>query len=104
VAIPVDPPPSGKTFATFDFNAAPGIRKSHLLTLAAGDDWINNRGNLLLFGQSGTGKTHVVAAIGHLLIDTGRRLLFCTTTDMVQKLQAARRDLNQAFRTPRRTV
>ena len=27
-------------------------------------------------------------------IDTGRRVLFCSTTDMVQKLQAARRDLS----------
>ena len=32
--------PAGKTFATFDFDAAPGIRKPHLLSLAAGDDWI----------------------------------------------------------------
>src|SRR3546814_1317062 len=55
--------PAGKTFATFDFDAAPGIRKPHLLSLAAGDDWIENGGNLLLFGQSGTGKTHAVAAI-----------------------------------------
>src|SRR3546814_8920504 len=62
--------PAGKTFATFDFDAAPGIRKPHLLSLAAGDDWIESGGNLLLFGQSGTGKTHAVAAIGHALIDT----------------------------------
>ncbi len=86
--------PAGKTFATFDFDAAPGIRKPHLLSLAAGDNWIESGGNLLLFGQSGTGKTHAVAAIGHALIDTGRRVLFCSTTDMVQKLQAARRDLS----------
>jgi DNA replication protein DnaC len=86
--------PAGKTFATFDFDAAPGIRKPHLLSLAAGDDWVNSGGNLLLFGQSGTGKTHVIAAIGHALIDIGRRVLFSTTTDMVQKLQAARRDLS----------
>src|SRR3546814_20294799 len=49
---------------------------------------------MLRFGQSGTGKTHAVAAIGHALIDTGRRVLFCSTTDMVQKLQSARRDLS----------
>src|SRR3546814_16557458 len=85
--------PAGKTFATFDFDAAPGIRKPHLLSLAAGDDWIESGGNLLLFGQSGTGKTHAVAAISHALIDAGRRVLFCSTNDMVQKLQAARRDL-----------
>ena len=72
----------------------PATRKPHLLSLAAGDNWIESGGNLLLFGQSGTGKTHAVAAIGHALIDTGRRVLFCSTTDMVQKLQAARRDLS----------
>lgn len=85
--------PAGKTFATFDFDAAPGIRKPHLLALASGEDWISSGANLLVFGQSGTGKTHTVSAIGHALIDAGRRVLFSTTTDMVQKLQAARRDL-----------
>src|SRR3546814_2714604 len=49
---------------------------------------------MLRCGQSGTGKTHAVAAIGHALIDTGRRVLLCSTTDMVQKLQSARRDLS----------
>ena len=37
---------------------------------------------------------NAIAAIGHALIDAGRRVMFCTTTDMVQKLQAARRDLS----------
>src|SRR3546814_8771243 len=76
------------------FDAPPGIRKPHLCSRAAGDDWSENGGNLLLFGQSGTRKTHAVAAIGHALIDTGWRVLFCSTTDMVQKLQSARRDLS----------
>jgi ABC-type glutathione transport system ATPase component len=55
--------PAGKTFATFDFDAAPGIRKAHMLSLASGDGWIDSGGNLLIFGQSGTGKTHTIAAI-----------------------------------------
>lgn len=86
--------PAGKTFASFDFDAASGIRKPHLLSLATGERWIDNGDNLLLFGQSGTGKTHAIAAIGHALIDAGRRVLFCTTTDMVQRLQTARRELS----------
>ena len=85
--------PEGKTFATFDFGAAPGVRKPHLLALAAGDGWIKTGDNLLVFGQSGTGKSHTVAAIGHALIDAGHRVLFSATTDMVQRLQTARRDL-----------
>jgi DNA replication protein DnaC len=43
--------------------------------------------------STGTGKTHAAAAIGAGLIDHGYRVLFTRTTDLVQKLQAARRDL-----------
>jgi DNA replication protein DnaC len=85
--------PEGKTFATFDFSAAPGARKPHLLALATGDGWIKTGANLLVFGQSGTGKSHVVSAIGHALVDAGHRVLFTATTDMVQRLQTARREL-----------
>jgi DNA replication protein DnaC len=85
--------PAGKSLATFDFDAAPGLRKAHILSLATGEGWIGSGANLLLFGQSGTGKSHVLAAIGSALIDAGRRVLFIRTTDMVQKLQNARREL-----------
>src|SRR3546814_1112128 len=56
--------PAGKTFATFDFDAAPGIRNPHLLSLAPGDDWIDNGGQPPLFGQTGTGKQHGVLPLG----------------------------------------
>ena len=48
---------------------------------------------ILFFGPSGTGKTHLAAAFGTALVDNGKRVLFTRTTDLVQKLQAARRDL-----------
>ncbi|WP_370457168.1 ATP-binding protein [Salipiger sp. PrR003] len=44
-------------------------------------------------GASSAGKTHVLCAIGHALVEAGRRVLYTRTTDMVQRLQAARRDL-----------
>ncbi|WP_305848703.1 ATP-binding protein [Mangrovicoccus sp. HB161399] len=44
-------------------------------------------------GNSGVGKTHVLCAIGHALVEAGRRVLYTRTADMVQGLQAARRDL-----------
>ena len=44
-------------------------------------------------GPSGVGKSHLAAALGTALVDAGRRVLFTRTTDLVQKLQAARRDL-----------
>jgi DNA replication protein DnaC len=85
--------PPGKTFETFDFAAAAAIRKAHIAALATGNAWIEPGANILIFGPSGTGKTHVAAAIGAGLIDHGYRALFSRTTDLVQKLQAARRDL-----------
>ncbi len=85
--------PAGKTFASFDFVAAPGLRKQQMLALGAGGDWIANGDNLLIFGQSGAGKSHVLAAICHALVDAGKRVLFTRTIDMVQRLQTARRDL-----------
>jgi len=85
--------PHGKTFATLDFAVVPTIRKAHVMALAEGDAWIEQGGNLLIFGPSGTGKTHLAAAFGTALVDKGKRVLFTRTTDLVQKLQAARRDL-----------
>src|SRR5271170_4343093 len=65
----------------------PELSKPHLLALGAGGDWIKNGDNLLVFGESGTGKSHALAAICHALIDAGKRVLFTQTIDMVQRLQ-----------------
>ena len=44
-------------------------------------------------GRPVAGKTHLAAALGLALIEKGWRVLFTRTTDLVQKLQIARRDL-----------
>jgi DNA replication protein DnaC len=84
--------PGGKTLATFDFKAIPAVPRKQAEALAAGD-WIETGGNLIAIGNSGAGKTHLLCAIGHALIEAGRRVLYTRTTDLVQRLQAARRDL-----------
>ena len=48
--------PPGKTLDTFDFEAVPVISKAQVMALAAGDAWLNNGANLLLFGPPGGGK------------------------------------------------
>ncbi|WP_430641329.1 ATP-binding protein [Bradyrhizobium forestalis] len=45
-------------------------------------------------GPPGGGKSHLAAAIGLAIIENGWRVLFTRTTDLVQKLQLARRELN----------
>jgi DNA replication protein DnaC len=85
--------PAGKSFATFDFAAVPMINKSQITALASGGSWLDKGANLLAFGPPGVGKSHLGAALGQALIENGYRVLFTRTTDMVQRLQAARRDL-----------
>jgi len=85
--------PVGKTLAGFDFEAVPMVSKAQVMALAAGDAWLNNGANLLLFGPPGGGKSHLAAALGFALVEGGWRVLFTRTTDLVQRLQIARREL-----------
>lgn len=85
--------PAGKTLDSFDFEAVPMISKAQVMAITAGDSWLSKGANLLLFGPPGGGKSHLAAAIGIALIENGWRVLFSRTTDLVQKLQVARREL-----------
>jgi DNA replication protein DnaC len=85
--------PAGKTLATFDCNSVPMLSRAQVMALAAGDLWLKTGANLLLFGPPGGGKSHLSAAIGLALVEEGWRVLFTRTTDLVQRLQVARREL-----------
>jgi DNA replication protein DnaC len=69
------------------------ISKARIRAIVAGDSWLDKGANLLVFGPPGGGKSHLASAIGLALIENGWRVLFTRTTDLVQKLRAARRDL-----------
>src|SRR5581483_2702814 len=85
--------PAGKTLATFDFDSVPMVSKAQVMALASGDVWLKTGANLLLFGPPGGGKSHLSAAVGLALVENGWRVLFARTTDLVQRLQVARREL-----------
>lgn len=82
-----------KRLSSFDFSAVPSVSKAQVMALAEGTQWLERGANVLLFGPPGVGKSHLVSALGHALIDAGRRVLFTRCSDLVQRLQAARRDL-----------
>ena len=69
------------------------VSKAQVMALVAGDSWLEKGDNLLVFGPPGGGKSHLAAAIGLGLIENGWRVLFARTTDLVQRLQVARREL-----------
>ncbi len=85
--------PPGKTIDTFDFEAVPVVSKAQIMALAAGDAWLGMGANVILFGPPGGGKSHLAAALGFALVENGWRVLFTRTTDLVQRLQIARREL-----------
>jgi DNA replication protein DnaC len=85
--------PPGKTLANFDFDAVPMLSKAQVMALSAGDRWLDEGANLILFGPPGGGKSHLAAAIGLALVENGFRVLYTRTTDLVQRLQVARREL-----------
>jgi len=88
--------PTGKSLATFDFKHAKSVNKAHIQALAENSSWIDKAENLIIFGPSGVGKTHIAAAIGHSFIEQGIRCLFTPTTNLVQNLQLA----NKEYRLP----
>jgi DNA replication protein DnaC len=85
--------PPGKTLANFEFTAVPGISKAQIMALTSGDRWLADGANAILFGPPGGGKSHLAAGIGLALVENGYRVLYTRTTDLVQRLQIARREL-----------
>ena len=84
--------PADKTLATLKRSRLPTKVAKVLPTLCDGS-FVERGDNLLAFGRPGRGKTHLVCAIGHELIQRGYRVLFTATFALVQRLLAAKRDL-----------
>jgi len=84
--------PSTKTLGSLELEKLPEKVRKSLPRLCSGG-FVDRGDNLLVFGLPGRGKTHVVCAIGHELVQSGRRVFFASTNLLVQRLLAAKRDL-----------
>jgi DNA replication protein DnaC len=86
--------PPGKTLGAFDSEAVPMLSEAQAMALAAGDSWLEKGADPLAFGPPpGAGESHLAAALGLALVENGWRVLSTRTTELVQRLQTARRDL-----------
>ena len=81
--------PVVKTMDSFDFLAIPTLSKTLMLELAR-SEFLARRENVLLLGNSGTGKTHVALALGLAACQRGHRVRFTTTAALVSELIEAR--------------
>ena len=88
--------PPGKQLSQFDFSAIGGIKKNRITALVQQRQWVKQAENLLLFGPSGVGKTHLACGMGHALLEQGVRVRFTTATTLVQTLQQAKEALSLA--------
>lgn len=86
--------PIGKTLSSFDFTLLPDLEKTKIEAMSSDPSWVRRGDNILFFGPSGTGKTHLAAAICNGLIEHGVRVKYYQATAFVQELQRARDDLS----------
>lgn len=84
--------PRDKTLATLDLTRLPAPLRRTLPSLCEGG-FVERAENLLAFGLPGRGKTHLVSALGHELVERGYEVLFVPAFKLVQRLLAAKRDL-----------
>lgn len=84
--------PPEKTMATLDQSKLPTAIRRKMATLCEGG-FLNDAENVLAFGLPGRGKTHLVCAVGHELIQAGYKVYFVPTFRLVQRLLQAKKDL-----------
>jgi DNA replication protein DnaC len=77
--------PRIKTLAAFDFDAAPNIPPATIATLADGS-WIDRGEPVVLLGDSGTGKTHLLIALGVAACEQGRSVRYLTAAQLGNEL------------------
>jgi DNA replication protein DnaC len=84
--------PLEKSLAGFDMKRLPAKVVRQARTLVDGA-FVDARENVLAFGRSGSGKTHLLCGIAQELVRSGRRVLFSSCSLLVQDLLIAKRDL-----------
>ena len=83
--------PPGKTLETFDQRRLPLRIRRQIPQLCEGE-FIERAENILVFGLPGTGKTHLVAALGYEWVQRSYSVLFISTFKLVGGLLRAKRD------------
>jgi DNA replication protein DnaC len=81
--------PSGKSLTNFIFDHCPSLHPATVTHLAEDTDWVEQGSNILIFGPSGTGKTHVASGLARSQVALGHRVKFSSATALVQLLQQA---------------
>ena len=85
-----------KSLDKFDFTTLPSLNKAMVLDLAQGG-YLDKRENLILMGNSGTGKTHLATALGLIACQQGRKVRFFTAAGLINQLTEAQASLRLSY-------
>ena len=85
-----------KSLDQFNFTAVPSLNKALVLDLAQGG-YLDKRENLILMGNSGTGKTHLATALGLIACQQGRKVRFFTAAGLINQLTEAQASLRLSY-------
>jgi DNA replication protein DnaC len=86
--------PVGKTLASLDLMDYPAPMRAQIQELCRGDFVTGVEPmNAYLVGNPGTGKSHILAAIGRALVEQGIPVFYTTVAALVEELLKAKRDL-----------
>lgn len=85
--------PNAKTLSNFDFSWCPKFNPAPLMQLADDSTWLTRAENLLLFGGSGVGKTHLATGVARRMVEFGKRVKFFSAIALVQHLQHSKLQL-----------
>ena len=80
--------PKQKTLAEYDFKFPKRIPKAAILRLFD-CDFIEQHGCAVLIGPTGTGKTHLLTALGYTAVERGHSVRHTRVVDMINHLTAA---------------
>ena len=84
--------PREKTIEALDLKRFGRTVVLQVRTLLEGG-FLDRKENILAFGNPGSGKTHLLCAIGQELIQAGRRVYFTPCSALVQELLRAKQEL-----------
>ncbi len=84
--------PRMKSLQEFEMARIPGLSPSIIQRLSKGE-FMENYENIIIFGNPGTGKTHLCIALAQEWCLLGRKVLFLTAANLVQQLLQAKQTL-----------
>jgi len=83
--------PTVKMLDSFEFEAIPSLNKQKVIELSK-CEYLTKHANVIILGNSGTGKTHMAISLGLAACQQGKSVLFVPATHLTHSLLEAHKE------------